>query len=93
MGRRMVRSGALNLLIRDLRLGRTTGRYRFAPKSIVDNSKSSWDCGWVGQHTKRTEHATNLLVSVEMGARPAMLAVRSCGAASRGANSLPRWCR
>ena len=34
-----------------------------------DNSNGNWDYGWIGQNMKGTEHATSLLLSVEMGAR------------------------
>ncbi len=37
--------------------------------TLPDNSAGSWDYGWVGQHTKGTEHTTGLTSLIEMGAR------------------------
>jgi len=37
--------------------------------TLPDNSTGNWDFGWVGQHTKGTEHATGLVTNIEMGAR------------------------
>ena len=37
--------------------------------TLPDNSNGNWDYGWVGNNSKGTEHATGLVVNIEMGAR------------------------
>jgi len=37
--------------------------------SLPDNSYGTFDFGWVGQHSKHTDHATGLGTVIEMGAR------------------------
>ena len=37
--------------------------------ALPDNSNGNWDYGWVGNNSKGTEHATGLVVNIEMGAR------------------------
>lgn len=37
--------------------------------SLPDNSNGAFDFGWVGQHSKHTEHTTGLGTVIEMGAR------------------------
>jgi RHS repeat-associated protein len=37
--------------------------------SLPDNSYGAFDFGWVGQHSKHTEHTTGLGTVIEMGAR------------------------
>ena len=37
--------------------------------SLPDNSHGAFDFGWVGQHSKHTEHTTGLGTVIEMGAR------------------------
>ncbi|MDO8392307.1 MAG: RHS repeat-associated core domain-containing protein [Actinomycetota bacterium] len=37
--------------------------------ALPDNSDGNWDYGWLGQHTKGTEHAAGLSSVIEMGAR------------------------
>ncbi|MBI4933671.1 MAG: hypothetical protein HY828_07320 [Actinobacteria bacterium] len=44
--------------------------YGSALGALADNSNGTIDYGWVGQHTKLTEHASGLLPTIEMGARP-----------------------
>jgi RHS repeat-associated protein len=38
--------------------------------ALPDNQTGSLDNGWLGQHQRPTEHATGLVATIEMGARP-----------------------
>jgi RHS repeat-associated protein len=40
-----------------------------ALSGLPDNAAGDWDYGWVGQHSKGTDHIVGMVATIEMGAR------------------------
>jgi RHS repeat-associated protein len=40
-----------------------------ALSGLPDNAAGDWDYGWVGQHSKGTDHIVGMIATIEMGAR------------------------